>query len=247
MRSNTFRIVSILSFIIATGALCPVLAQSPTPVPLTDDVLEDRVRAALDRDPELRDSRIDIDAADGFVTLSGTVQVMSQSLEAQELTADVKGVLTVDNRIRIGGSGRSDSDIAFDVRKRFSDNGDLVRSGIDVRVVGGTVLLTGAVDDARVRFVARQVASQVPGVIGITDGLQGPTTDDALVLQRVREILMPGSLAGGIGQIEPTVAGGVVTLAGSVATPRHRIEAETRVLGVNGVRSVINLVEIRPQ
>ena len=85
------------------------------------------------------------------------------------MALSVRGVGLVETRFDLATRSRSDRDIEFDLRQRFLGNGDLAHADLGITVRSGAVLLTGRVDDMRVRDIARSVAAGVPGVVGIAD------------------------------------------------------------------------------
>jgi hypothetical protein len=60
------------------------------------------IRARLQKDPELKDQRIDVTVADGIVILTGTVGSRSEKMNAGDL-AMVKGIVGVENQLNIAG------------------------------------------------------------------------------------------------------------------------------------------------
>lgn len=61
------------------------------------------VNAALARDPSLSALRIDVDTANGAVSLKGTAPTAEARERATQLAAAVKGVTSVDNRLEVRG------------------------------------------------------------------------------------------------------------------------------------------------
>jgi osmotically-inducible protein OsmY len=109
-----------------------------------------------------------------MVQLRGSVPTLADALRARALALNVRGVGLVDTRIDLSTRDRSDRDIEYDLRQRFLSNGDLARADLGITVRNGAVLLTGRVDDMRVRDIARTAAAAIPGVIGIADEIWAP-------------------------------------------------------------------------
>ncbi|NRF68143.1 BON domain-containing protein [Aquincola sp. S2] len=61
------------------------------------------VNAALARDPSLSALRIDVDTANGAVSLKGTAPTTAARERATQLASAVKGVTSVDNRLEVRG------------------------------------------------------------------------------------------------------------------------------------------------
>ena len=71
--------------------------------PLLDDAtLTAKVKAKLAADPEVTAYAIDVDTSAGVVTLSGRVETIAESAEAEKLARDTEGVSSVVNRLTVG-------------------------------------------------------------------------------------------------------------------------------------------------
>jgi len=114
------------------------------------------------------------------VLLRGSVPTLADALRARSLALAVHGVGLVDTRFDLATRQRPDRDIEFDLRQRFLSNGDLTRADLSITVRNGSVLLAGRVEDLRVRDIARAVAAEVPGVVGIADEIWVPSEEGAL-------------------------------------------------------------------
>jgi len=77
--------------------LAPLVAQKHVP----DGELIDQVRVHLANDPDVGGVKIDVDAHDGAVTLTGKVKSEKQRAKAEKITKKVKGVSSVNNQLVI--------------------------------------------------------------------------------------------------------------------------------------------------
>jgi osmotically-inducible protein OsmY len=68
---------------------------------LSDPAVKDRVEKALSLDPVIDRSRIDITVENGIATLTGVVETFYEKAAADELTAQVSGIVSVDNNLRV--------------------------------------------------------------------------------------------------------------------------------------------------
>lgn len=68
-----------------------------------DARIEQQVQSRLEERSALR--RVRVEAQEGTVTLQGSVERAAERLEAETLAADVSGVETVRNEIRVGSAG----------------------------------------------------------------------------------------------------------------------------------------------
>src|SRR3954463_8533297 len=82
---------------------------------LIDTPLADAVLGRLDLDPRIPDSlEIAVDAADGAVTLRGTVESFRQRRAAGDDANSVEGIVDVDNQLKVsltGADRRADDEI----------------------------------------------------------------------------------------------------------------------------------------
>jgi len=69
--------------------------------PATDAVLAARVKAALSADPGLRSITVDVNAANGVITLYGTADTPARSHQAAMIALNVDGVRSVKNEMVI--------------------------------------------------------------------------------------------------------------------------------------------------
>lgn len=70
------------------------------------------------------------------------------------------------------GYRRSDDRICEDVCLRLTRDGQLDARGINVRVEGGEVYLTGTADSRQAKIQAENIAADVPGAIGVMNELK---------------------------------------------------------------------------
>jgi len=68
---------------------------------LSDSTITSKIKTKFAADPEIDPFNIDIDTADGVVTLSGIVAKSGAREEAEKLARDTKGVKDVRNRIEV--------------------------------------------------------------------------------------------------------------------------------------------------
>ncbi len=213
----------------------------------TDHDIRDRVEGALQGSAKVGHLSLSADVQGGTVTLSGRVLVLGQSWQAEEAVAAVRGVLGIVNQVEIQSRGRPDDSIEHDLPRRIEDIPVLAAAGIAAKVSGGKVTLGGQVKDARLRFRAREAAADVEGVLAVVDEISSPSTTDELILKAAKNLLGPGSFVRVAGVIRPTVEDGIVTLDGRVPRLSERRQAERLVWGINGVRGVVNQIEVIPR
>ncbi len=67
----------------------------------SDDRISDEVRQRLAIDPDVRGAALDVTVKDGVVTIQGRVHTEKGRKKATEITKKVKGVVNVDNQLKL--------------------------------------------------------------------------------------------------------------------------------------------------
>ena len=67
----------------------------------TDDAISDSVRQRLASDADVRGAALDVTVKEGVVTIKGRVHTEKGRRKATELTKKVKGVVNVDNQLKL--------------------------------------------------------------------------------------------------------------------------------------------------
>ncbi|HEX3850864.1 MAG TPA: BON domain-containing protein [Polyangiaceae bacterium] len=130
----------------------------------TDDDIRLAVSTELGRDQHIHDANVQVQATNGAVTLTGTVDNLLSRERAARLAAMVRGVRSVDDRIEVIPALRPDSEIAADVRKALEYNPATAIMPITVRVRNAVVTLTGTITSWQEQQLAERVANGVRGV-----------------------------------------------------------------------------------
>lgn len=132
-----------------------------TEVP-SDNVLKRRIATALNRDPLVDRSAVDISADNGWVYLSGRVNTSSQKRRAASVAERQIGVLGMVNNIdfEYTWDPKPDWEIRQDVESQLQWNPFVDQSNITVSVDDGIVTLTGTVDSWTDKQEAKKNALQ---------------------------------------------------------------------------------------
>ena len=141
---------------------------------MLNDHLRHDVEEELRYEPRVDDRAIAVAAADGEVTLRGTVGSFRERREAVDATKRVLGVNKVHDGLHVrllDTDRRSDADLRGAVLQALMLD-SLVPSTIDARAKDGTVTLTGWAPYNYQRDEATFVAGTVPGVIDIDDHVE---------------------------------------------------------------------------
>jgi VCBS repeat-containing protein len=146
---------------------------------------------------------------------------------------------------------RSDSDIKHDVEAELRWNPDIESSDIAVTVSKGIVTLTGFVRRFYDKFQAETVAKRVAGVLGVANDLEVrmPGSDKRPDPDIVRDAVdaIKHRLPELWERVKVIAKDGHITLDGEVEWNYQRERAETAVRWLKGVKSVTNLIRVKPE
>ncbi len=138
----------------------------------TDTEVAEAVRRALEWDVFVDDRKLQSTVSEGFVTLEGEVDYLSQREEADRAVRRLKGVRGLLNKIRVRPV-RADSDalrrrIEETLERRASREADRIQ----VEVEDGLVTLTGRVHSWQERDSVVGAVAHGPGVQDVRDHLR---------------------------------------------------------------------------
>src|ERR1700761_6585558 len=111
---------------------------------VTDEQLEERVRAALDREPRIENPRdVAITVAAGAATLRGTLPSFKQRHAAVQAAKKVRGVEYVVDELMVKwfGDQRSDDELRGAALQALISDAEVPDDAIDVKVAAGWVTL----------------------------------------------------------------------------------------------------------
>jgi osmotically-inducible protein OsmY len=149
----------------------------------TDSDLMAAAVSALQWNTSLSDHRVKVSVKDGWLVLSGEVDSDHQRQTAGYAVRYLQGIKGVSNDIVVK-THASAATIKNDIESAFRRKAIIDAHGIDVRVEGGDVTLTGVVGSLPEREMARSTASGTAGVLKVVDNLvvspaSQPTSDSA--------------------------------------------------------------------
>ena len=142
----------------------------------------------------------------------------------------------------------SDKQLRKDIMDELDFEPRVNATHIGVAVDNGVVTLAGHVSNYAQKEAAVQAARRVKGVRAIADeievrfGSDKKTADDEIA-KRAMDILKWSDVPS---NVTVTVRNGIVTLGGEVEWKFEKVAAEEAVRKLNGVRSVANIVKIKP-
>ena len=116
-------------------------------------------------------STIDARVEDGYVTLTGTADWNYQRFEAEDVAANIVGVLDVTDEIELTASPASADDVKDSIKKAFKRNAKIDADDLSVETYDGTVVLGGTVDSWAEHDAAVAAAWAAPGVRSVDDNI----------------------------------------------------------------------------
>ena len=212
-----------------------------------DNALQQVVLAALNFDPSVDATQINVVVEDGVVTLSGRVPSYAQKHAAEMAVAAVRGVEAVAEEIEVrlpAASRRSDAELALMARERLDGDVALPGERLGVQVERGWVTLTGEVDWRFQKELARESLRRLRGLVGISNQITIRSSPNASDIRD--SVIQALSRCWGFAdaRIDVRVEEGRLSLSGTVRSPHERDVAASMAWSAPGVTEVENDIEI---
>jgi osmotically-inducible protein OsmY len=144
-----------------------------------DALITIKTKLALMTTDHVSAADLNVDTANGVVTLHGKVPTQREKAKAEQVTAKIAGVKSVKNLLQIVPNSRrevvdrADADVKDAVQSAFNANVRVKDSGISVASVNkGVVLLAGKTTSLESHLEAVQVANGVKGVRRVSSEVQ---------------------------------------------------------------------------
>ncbi len=225
-----------------------------------DSAIQTDIYAALTTNPATESWDIDVDVAEGFVTLSGEANSYEERQLAREVIAGVKGVRGVTNEIDIVyKESRPDTEIAAEIREDFELDSLINEDSITVIVDDGVVKIDGKVNSAaEKRYVKTEAwTANVEKVdtteLRVSDGSEKDMTKDN-VYRDLSDTELRDAVLNAIeedpridrNELTVIAEDGVVTLVGTVPTISAKRAAASDARNTVGVWRVKNDIMVNP-
>lgn len=208
-----------------------------------DIQLKQDVEEELQWDPAVDASRFAVQAKDGVVTISGSVDAFADKHAAEEAVRRVSGVtaLVVHVHVRVPPDmQRPDDEIAQAISNALHWNTSVPADVIRITVEDGAVTLRGQVDQDFQRRAALDTVRRVRGVQSVANAL---TLHDAVgpadLSERITRALERQAVLDA-SRIHVLVSDGTVTLSGPVRNLNECRAAREAAWDAPGVRAVID-------
>lgn len=139
----------------------------------SDEEVTKAIETSFTYDYRIKDSELDVNVKNGYVTLTGTVSNLQAKNSAEEDAMNIVGVWEVDNRIKVRPEELySDENVLGRVKSAFQGNHYLSRYDFMMHVMNGKLYLNGSVDTPYEKLLAEEIASRIPGVVIIRNNLE---------------------------------------------------------------------------
>ncbi|SHK18180.1 BON domain-containing protein [Paramaledivibacter caminithermalis] len=213
--------------------------------PSQDDVIVDKIKDQLEE--KMQESAMDINVfcKDGYVHLSGIVDVLSEKIKSEDIVRSIDGVRKIENKITVAmDSNITDKHMEKEIVSRLRKNEAL--NGVNTKVNDGVSNLIGSTRTLKEAKEACSLASKTRGIKDVVNNIKIESYgeyDDSTISSKVGTALGKTDLS--LMDIGHNVKNGKLTLSGFVNS-RQEIElAKEIAMEVEGVRKVINKLKIR--
>jgi hyperosmotically inducible periplasmic protein len=240
---------SILSSFLLLGLLGASLFAQTSSAARNDATIQTSVIKKLDDNQKFKNVKSTVE--DGIVTLTGTVDLYQDKLDAAKSAKKQKNVQGVRNLIEVAGTAVSDAQLHEELSKKlYYDRVGWYDSAFNyytLSVKDGVATIGGQTYNEVGRDSALAIAYRMPGVKDVVSEIKiSPvsTFDDSLRRRTVRALY--GDSALGKYAVDPArpiriiIDGGHVALYGEVISPMDKQIAGMRVGQIPGVFSVEN-------
>lgn len=133
---------------------------------VTDANLAAMIRRALRADPRVRDSPIEVSVQNRAVTFVGSVDNLLAKRVAGALANNMRGVASIDNRLRVPSEAQvfTDAEIEARIERSLERNSATCDAAIGVSVLDAAVTLEGETNNWLARQTAENAAASIRGV-----------------------------------------------------------------------------------
>jgi hyperosmotically inducible protein len=198
---------------------------------------------------------VKVSVQNGVVTLTGTVDIYSAKLDADNRAHHRRNVKGVENQIQVAGPTVDDTTLRNKLAEKLAYDrvgyGTTAFNAFTIGVQNGVVTLGGTAYGPSDKDSAISMVENYPGVKDVVDNVEvAPVSpmDDRIRLAEARAIYgFPQLNKYAIDPAKPiriTVVNGNVTLSGVVDTQADKDVANIRANGVPGVFKVVNHLEV---
>ncbi|MCC3216028.1 BON domain-containing protein [Chryseobacterium sp. X308] len=212
----------------------------------TNEQLQQDVQDAIKWEPLLHPAEIGVMAADGVVSLTGTVDSFSKKKQAENAARNVAGVKVLVENIQVklpDSKVKTDAEIGAEIISAFASNVIIPQDKIKVKVENGWVDLDGELPWDYQREITENAIQFLPGIKGIFNNITiNPDTDDTVSKKKVEEALKRSAVDER--EITVSVSDTTVTLTGTVHSWQQKEEAGRIAWKTPGIKHLKNKLEV---
>jgi osmotically-inducible protein OsmY len=206
------------------------------------------------------EDHVKVQASDGVVTLTGTVQDAEAKALAEDTVENLPGVTRVKNEIKIKSDHpeRSDGWMALKIRSRLLVKANVSAASTEVTVTDGVVVLSGTAENAAQKELTEIYAKEIDGVKSVRNELVvqemkdapalretlGDKIDDASITSQLKYALLTHKSTHAL-KTKVTTRDSVVTITGEASSEAEKSLVTKLAQDVRGVRSVSNEMTVK--
>lgn len=210
---------------------------TPEAAPSGDSEVAEFIHMDLNADPKLRGADMNISIENGIAILTGSANSLAQAERATARANASEGVRAVSNQLVIK-PGKT-ADLIARAKTVLAKQKTFTADGVTVTANGPRISLVGKVGTPDEKDLAREIVSEVPGVLAIDNNLtvtyEG-IREDSQITEQLHLIIQDDPLYEGLDLIA-SVKSGTVTFSGEVGS-RGELDRLVRRSYVTGVTDV---------
>jgi osmotically-inducible protein OsmY len=199
--------------------------------------------------------RVDVQANDGIVTLTGTVQDNDEKALAADTVSNLPGVVSVQNNILIKPDfpEHSDAWIAWKIRAKLLVEANVSATATKIDVKDGVVTLSGNAENAAQKDLTEAYAKDISNVKSVDNQLivtapatptMGEVVDDASITTQVKYALLTHDSTSAL-KTKVTTTDGVVSIGGEANSDAEVSLVTKLAQDIRGVKSVSNAMTVK--
>jgi osmotically-inducible protein OsmY len=261
MKGSTKSIIVCLAVIVGSALFTDTRSHGYRP----DPWITLKTKIALLTDIDVTGRRVNVDTVNGHVTLHGEVGSTKERARATEVAKRIEGTIDVRNLLHVASKTGTDpidlcdDEIQHAVETAFEADPEIQRSGITVESVdAGVVRIAGKAPSVLDHLRAVKTARRVAGVRGVASAVENPlrltdrevwgemsAEEDTGITTATKMRFLADNAIPAL-EVNVDTESGVVTLFGVVPTEDAKLAAEAETSQVNGVKSVLNALQVVP-
>jgi osmotically-inducible protein OsmY len=210
----------------------------------TDEALQKDVQNAIQWEPDLSTTAIDVNAKEGVVTLTGNVDSYAKKQAVEVAAKNVKGVKVVVEKIDILLSGiagnKADNEIADEILESLKWAWEVPKDKVTITVENGRITLEGELEWHYQQEALEKAVSKQAGVKSIADNITIKNVSKDTVEKKDIENALERDWSIDTARIKVEVTCNKVILNGTVDSFYQKDKAERIAWNAPGVWNVAN-------